>query len=224
MVDMQANGVARDSKLFRQRRLRPCACLPQGKDLGPLGIGQAATGIPFSAQLAFLRHHIIHVVLMGTRKEVPRVDAQGLITPMQDKYTVLRPLSRCDKPACHVGTHIARLMRGCSEVPIPPLSMRRAFPWPTVTPWAMPRRFVHLGPKAISKGVNRCASGRVIARQAAVNFGTPRGNRKGFAAGSIGTGGSEVVHQMTSLYGRDDVWTRPPRHKETRSFPADQAT
>src|SRR4030095_5206184 len=173
--------------------------------------------------LASLCDHIIHVVLMRPRKEVRRVAAESRVAPVQHKQAVWRPCSRREKPTHDMGTHVAGFMRGSAKVPVA-VRMAGTLPQPAITPWPMSWRFIHLGPKAVDKGVNRCTSGRVVTRRTTVDFGIPRGNVEGLATGSICTGNSRMCHQTASLYGRDDVWTRPPRHKETRSFPADQAT
>ena len=189
--------------------------IPIPTNLGTLsvGFGPLDNSCEGSLGLGLLKaptfgHHVLHVVSMGTKEEMCRINAGRDIAGMKDKYAFVRPSACFDEPTGYMGTHVSRFVGRCAKVSIASLGMRRTLPQPAVIRTSKG----YFAPKTVGehgKGIRR-ASG-MVARRATVfpGFGLVGQYRKRFSAEFIGTDKCDVSHGMTSLYGQSGVVRLP---------------
>jgi hypothetical protein len=141
---------------------------------------------------------ILHVVDLGTKPEVCRIDTGRGITGVQDIHSLRNPCSRVQKPTDNMRTHIAVFVGGRAEIPVAALPMQGRSPQPTL----FSCRSGNFAPKTGSKGFMglRCPC-QVITRCRTVfpDVRLMRQHGKGFGAWGIGTNQvNRGCHQRTS--------------------------
>jgi hypothetical protein len=93
---------------------------------------------------------VLHVVGMSAKPEMTREDTWRDIATMQDKKPILGPMPCCDEKADYVRTNVSWLMWCGAKIAIA-VGVGGSYPEPALTLRTMPRRFIDLAPKPISK-------------------------------------------------------------------------
>ena len=160
-------------------------------------------GVRFHA-ITPLANTVLHVVSVGSKREMSRIHARRSIASMKDKKSLRRPLSCMQKPAHNMCANVFRLIRGGTKIPIMifPVQCRRPQP-----AFIRPRQG-YFAPEALHKGfmgLSRFCQGVTDWRTVFPDFCLIGLDDKQLAAWDIGTGEDNtrnVTHQMTSFLGQ----------------------